>query len=577
MANVFAIKSGNWNDNTVWDTNTPPTSADVIFTNGYTVTINTDVDVDQLRNGSNNGQLPNMCVPVMTSNTAPSGVASASNNNTTAFNAFNGIGWLPGVSTFTLTYKFPDAELKSIKKYRIVSTYNNAPKSWTLQASNDPTFATFVTIDTVLTSNNASICYISSILNNPNSYLYYRLNVTAIWFNPVIIYNFDMTESSAVTNGSGGTLATLIQTGGTYSVTTLPATPSTRTITVRNLTTGIQNTSVANTNSQVLQVSAPTGILNINHATLGNIVGGGALTAGNFNIYATGTAACTINVNGNLFGDTTSSGGSSRANAAFGIIGGITANITGTLTAGNMYFDGNAAFGSCAVYVGGGAGNAVVNVTGNLFGQSASLGGPGSDVIYLIGNNATLNITGNITANLFNGIRTWTTYTGNINVITGTVQASSQAMGIFNQGSGTVTLLSPVINTNNTMGVTSPRIRFYPTGISQWRFQNQTGANVTIYSGAGAGDGYPAVDVVRYGSPTYGPTLTEYNGTMRIPDVTNVNKGVEYGYGLVGTAVLTAEDFLNAISTSTNPMAIRLKNLSTTQTMGDQLSGFSNA
>ena len=88
--------------------------------------------------------------------------------------------------------------------------------------------------------------------------------------------------------------------------------------------------------------------------------------------------------------------------------------------------------------------------------------------------------------------------------------------------------------------------------------------------------GYPEVDTVRYGSPAYGAS-GEFSGTMRIPDVTNVNKGVEYGYNLVGTAVLTAEDFLDAISTSTNPMAIRLKNLSTTQTMGDQLSGFSNA
>jgi len=569
MANVFAIKSGNWNDNTVWDSLIIPTSSDYVFTNGYTVTIDTDVDVNQLRNGSNNGQLPNMIVPVMTSNTTPSGVASASANNTTAFNAFNGIGWYPATSIFTLQYNFPSPVI--IKKYRVVSTYNNAPKTWTFQGYNTTT-STWDNLDTVTTSVNATICYISSILANPTAYSSYRLNVTAIWFNPVVIYNFDMTQSSAVTNGSGAAPTTLIQTGGTYSVTTLPATPSTRTITVRDTTTGIQNTGG---NVNVLQISATSGILNINHATLGNLVGGGGLVINQYNIYALPTATCTININGNLQGDTANTGGSSRNNAAFGIAGAITANVTGILRAGYQYNDTGAAFGSSAINVLGSAGNAIVNVTGNLFGQATPYGSPGSDVIYLIGNNATLNITGNITANLFYGIRTWTTYTGNINVITGTVQASSQAMGIFNQGSGTVTLLSPVINTNNTVGVMSQRIKFYPTGISQWRFQDQTGANLTIYSGTGAGVGYPAVDTVRYGSPTYGPTNTEYNGTMRIPAVTNVNKGVEYGYGLVGTAVLTAEDFLNAISTSTNPMAIRLKNVSTVNTTGGQLAAFS--
>lgn len=315
----------------------------------------------------------------------------------------------------------------------------------------------------------------------------------------------------------------------------LPTAPSTRTITVRDATSGIVNTSAVN----AFQITAPSGIININHATLGNIVGGSALVAGQFNIYATGAAACTININGNLFGDTVTPGGAARSNAAFGTIGGITANITGTLTAGNMYFDGNANFGSCAVYVGTGAGNAVVNVTGNLFGQSASFGGAGSDAIYLIGNNATLTLVGNVTANLFYGIRTWTTYTGNINITTGTVTASASYFGIFNQGSGIVTLSSPIINTNNTMGVYSARIRLYSTAQVQWLFQNSAGTNTTLYS-AGASLGLPLTTNVRY--PVQYGASNELTGQLVMPLPSNVRVGVPTD-NTVGTGQLTAADF----------------------------------
>ena len=559
MANYFAIKSGNWDDTTVWDSGIIPTSADTVFTNGYVVTVNSDVDVNQLRNGSSNGQLPNNAVPTMTSNTTPSGIASASVNTASAWKAFGGGGWAATGSAYTLTYQFSSP--KMIKRFRIIAAYNNTPNAFTFQGSNDPTFATIDFSYAAAMPNVPNNTLISPLLNNLTSCLYYRINVTTSIGSTPTVFNFDMTESSAVTNSG---------TGGNYLVSALPTAPSTRTITLRDSTTGLQN---ASGNVNLLQISAPSGIININHATLGNIVGGGALVASQYNIYASPTSACTININGNLFGDTVTSGGAARNNAAFGIEGGITANIIGTLTAGNMYASNN---GSSAVSILTGSGNAVVNITGNLFGQSASFSGVGSEVIYAIGNNATINITGNVTANLYYAIRCTATYTGNINITTGTVTASSTAIGIYNLGTGIVTLFSPIINNTNTVGVMSQRIRFYQTGVSQWRFQDQTGANLTIYSGSGGGMGYPEVDTVRFGSPAFGPS-GEYSGTMRIPDVTNVNKGVEYGYNLVGTAVLTAEDFLDAISTSTNPMAIRLKNLSTTQTMGDQLSGFSNA
>jgi hypothetical protein len=55
MANVYAVKSGNWSDNTVWNTGTLPTSADDVFSNNFTVTIDQNVTVLTLRNTAATG------------------------------------------------------------------------------------------------------------------------------------------------------------------------------------------------------------------------------------------------------------------------------------------------------------------------------------------------------------------------------------------------------------------------------------------------------------------------------------------------------------------------------------------
>lgn len=52
MANVKAIKTGNWSDPTVWDNGALPTSADDVYANGFTVTINMTVTVLSIRTQS---------------------------------------------------------------------------------------------------------------------------------------------------------------------------------------------------------------------------------------------------------------------------------------------------------------------------------------------------------------------------------------------------------------------------------------------------------------------------------------------------------------------------------------------
>jgi len=55
MAIVYAVKTGNWSDTTVWNTGALPTSADDVYANGFNVTINQNINVISLRNGATTG------------------------------------------------------------------------------------------------------------------------------------------------------------------------------------------------------------------------------------------------------------------------------------------------------------------------------------------------------------------------------------------------------------------------------------------------------------------------------------------------------------------------------------------
>jgi hypothetical protein len=55
MANVYATKTGNWSDTTVWNTGALPTSSDDVYANNFTVSIDTSPTVLSIRNTSASG------------------------------------------------------------------------------------------------------------------------------------------------------------------------------------------------------------------------------------------------------------------------------------------------------------------------------------------------------------------------------------------------------------------------------------------------------------------------------------------------------------------------------------------
>jgi hypothetical protein len=50
MANVYAVKTGNWSDTTVWNTGTLPATGDAVFSNNYTVTVDGTFTVASISN-----------------------------------------------------------------------------------------------------------------------------------------------------------------------------------------------------------------------------------------------------------------------------------------------------------------------------------------------------------------------------------------------------------------------------------------------------------------------------------------------------------------------------------------------
>lgn len=135
-----------------------------------------------------NGYLPDLkgmaLIPVMTSNTKPSGVASAisERNTAPAYYAFRNLydntssseGWGANDSKGTnhsnlwLMYKFPKAV--TVKKFRIYFVYT-ANVNYKIQGSNNG--SEFTDLGTFTTVRG------TELLQNTNSYLYYRLFITS--------------------------------------------------------------------------------------------------------------------------------------------------------------------------------------------------------------------------------------------------------------------------------------------------------------------------------------------------------------------------------------------------------------
>lgn len=208
-----------------------------------------------------------------------------------------------------------------------------------------------------------------------------------------------------------------------------------------------------------------------------------------------------------------------------------------------------------------------VNITGNVISLGTSPSNSG----------ATVMLTGNMTVNMSGTISG-----GSVGVAGGAAFVNLSAAGIL---TGNITAIA---------GTLTPAI-----------WNSSLNNNIVINSATFADGVSPIRGAVRF--TTVSPTVTVILSTLSTltltdPSATNppaeadVRDGVIYGGGAyegtlvvplpsrvslgvatdntVGTGIVTGTDFFNLIATDSDPVAVRLRNVATVQTVGDQFNSF---
>jgi hypothetical protein len=557
MATRFATATGNWSNTGIWDGGTLPTSADTVYPNGFTVTIDTDITIDGLNNNIPPVYLPGMPIPKMTGNTQPSGICIAGTNPTNAFKAFDNTTaneWQGTAMVTWIGYTF--ASPKIIKRYYIrqSTSTNNIPDNWTFEGSNDGFATAGVVLDTFASGPaGPTTNYLSGIINPSNvAYTSYRVNVTRTRnVAAAYIAELEMTESTATTYGAvtGGSFTVPASLSGTRNIvqtgdgiktnnTTIITVAATSGATVNfNIASGgfIFNQTAQRTalcTSQFINITGNCAV-NFNANLWGNqTLGINYISNGNINI----AAAATVTVNGNIYGGKAGFDGGNIDSVINTTVGGYTLTINGDVYGGTVT---NFTHTIISRAIG------IINITGNTYGDTSAA--------VFINNTSNVNIVG--TVNLMN------------NNSIPAIQVSATSIQAL------ITVNGYLVNKNNQMAIFANKIRFTQNTNPYWVFQNSAAADITLAYGAALG-AYPAEADVKLGV-AYAASPTRY-GTCAVPLPQYVSQGVATG-STVGTAYINAADVWNVLSssiTTAGSIGERLKVASTVETTGDQLAAY---
>jgi hypothetical protein len=572
MANYRAISSGVWSDLARWEDDrlgyfsasvSLPTTADDVYANNFTVTIDGTRNAFTIRNTAFTPptNLGAMSIPQMTSNTTPSGAAAASSvNSSAAWSAFDrntGTVWQSAVgNTGWLSYQFPTGKI--IKRYGFFSWSNNAVniRTWTFEGSNNG--STWTTLDTQTNFvTGVSTFHSFDISANTTSYTYYRINVTAVQTagNLVVIAELEMSE---VTNLYGSIVA-----GGGFTFAN-----------GGNLTCSAPTNSVFNRavgSVYCLTFDLPSG----QSATFNGSVNSVPDVASGRSILVQNTGTF------NMVGDYNSPNGNSATRATIFINASTTINLIGNITNSQTANNSNS-----TLLIN--TGNPTINITGNVSGGNTNTFNASNGNGIYCGTTTTINLTGNITTNSNPSI--WFATSGTLNLI-GNATGGNAHPAVFNQGApatidilGTTTsgsgypaiqglpttfvkVRGNVIHTDTYAAIYAGRV-VIDNNVTSWQFKDSTNTITRTLYTPGVALGNPATTNVRNGV-TYGPAL-ELTGTLAMPTPDNVRKGVPTD-NTIGTAELTVDDFLNELGITTEPLGIRLRNVATVQTTGTQL------
>jgi hypothetical protein len=570
MALRVAVANGNWSDPAIWNDGVLPVSGDVVASNNFTVTIDQNVNIDLL---TNTVQSPVIITPIMTSNTTPSGVVTASayfSNNSTflPYRAFQRTGgdWLSQGPTGWLAYEFPVSKI--VAKYQVLPPSNGSPSSvlrdWTFEAW---TGTDWIILDTVI--GNSGTSTVTRTIANTTAYIQYRINITAnngngsySGINELYLYEANDYGANSVAGGgfilnSGVTCTLTSPTGGIVAgpTTCVTYSASTGTSTINGIVRG----------------SLTTGnVYGINYSGAANLNINGAVTSGptgntnSFPIIKSGTG--TLTIVGNVTAAVGTNAGTAIYNSGTGTI-----NITG-----NVYATNNSGYGHGIQNIA----NCTINITGNVYGGNINAGN--SLGVFNSQSVSTINIVGNVYSSTINqGL--YTNFAGYLSII-GSLVASDGRAAVFSGNSSAINLFSGpfICSEYGFFPYQCVRMHLIPSAASYIEFRDETtgGASAPVPPAPATQLISPstlvsnlAITDVRFGTVYAMGTLT---GTLRMPTPNQVTFGVAVD-DTFGNSVLTAAsvwDYLVSNITVEGSIGMRLKNVATPQSVGEQLEAF---
>ena len=561
MALRAAIANGNWSNPAIWNNGVLPVAGDIVASNGFTVTIDQNINASFL---TNRVQSPVVIYPAMTSNTTPSGVVTASGIFSAAFPAWYAFdqatfnNWLSNLPTGWVAYEFTSPKIVQI--YQMVPPGNNAPgsvpRNWTFEAWDG---SSWVVLDTV--TGNSGTATVSRTISNTTAYIKYRINITlnngdGSYTGVTELRMYEANDYAQNTVAGGGFIC-----GSTCAITLTRANSLVGTSVLRwtggaGITTTLNVVSVQEYNYTMLVEG--TGTLNMT----GNLshVGGNSVEAV---INVTGN--CTFNFVGTLTPQ--SSGNQSEVASLIRIASPCTLNVTGDITSSGL--------ACCIRTVTGGS---TINITGNLTNLFESIYDGNQIILSAL---ATVNITGNCIGRVFSSsVAHYLRLVGSVTAINFNTIGAGRISVVSTNASAINLLSGPFISSSYGFApFQCLRMHLIPSVTSYFEFRDET-TNGAVSPGPIA----PAARLVQPGYAVDAPVPANVRtgvvyasgtqtGTLAMPAAGSVAFGVPVD-NTTGTALLSPSDVWNAATsamTTAGSIGERLKNASTVDTTGDQL------
>lgn len=141
-------------------------------------------------------------------------------------------------------------------------------------------------------------------------------------------------------------------------------------------------------------------------------------------------------------------------------------------------------------------------------------------------------------------------------------------------GTGVVYVGGILSNRDSTPSVYALRIGLLSTSTVQWTYITDNGTSRNIYTADVSPLGNPSISDVRK-DIAFGP-VGELIGTLAVPPPESVIVGVPTDNTVGNCEAMNAADFLAELANSNDPLAVRLRNVATTEIVGEQFEAFKN-